>query len=56
MSRPVDLTDEEWEHVLTGLTGVIEVVERRGDELVAALVLRSARQKFIVALAEERGL
>jgi hypothetical protein len=52
----IDLTDEEWEHVLEVLRASIEVIEARGDELVAALVLRSAHQKFIDAIRRERGL
>jgi hypothetical protein len=52
----VDLTDEEWEHVLEVLRASIEIIEARGDELVAALVLRSAHHNFIDAIRRERGL
>ena len=51
----VDLSDEEWEHVLEVLRASIEIIETRSDQLVAALVLRSVHQKFIDAYPTREG-
>jgi len=52
----VELSDEEWEHVLEVLRASVEIIEAQSDELIAALVLRSAHHKFIDAIRRERGL
>jgi hypothetical protein len=48
----VDLDEAELAHLLEALGGVVEIVERRSDELVAAVVLRCVITKILRAIEE----
>jgi len=48
----LDLDEAELAHVLEALGGVVEILERRRDELVAAVILRDVIAKFLRAIEE----
>jgi hypothetical protein len=50
----VELDEAELAHLLDALGGVVEIIERRGDELVAAIILRDVIAKFLRAIEEDR--
>jgi hypothetical protein len=50
----VELDEAELAHMLEALGAVVEVVERRSDELVAAVVLRNVITKVLRAIEEQR--
>ncbi len=54
MQITLDLTEAELAHALEALGGVVEIIERRSDELVAAVILRTVITKILRAIEEER--
>ena len=54
MRITVNLDDAELAHLLEALGGVVDVVERRSDELVAAVILRGVIAKFLRAIEEQQ--
>jgi hypothetical protein len=54
MEITVDLHEAELAHMLEALGAVVEVVERRSDELVAAVILREVITKVLRAIEENR--
>ena len=50
----VDLDEAELAHMLEALGAVVDVVERRSDELVAAVILRNVITKILRAIEERR--
>lgn len=52
MTITVDLDEGELAHVLEALGAVVDVVERRSDELVAAVTLRGVIGKLLRAIEE----
>ena len=49
-----DLDEAELAHTLEALGGVVEILERRSDELVAAIILRDVIAKILRAIEESR--
>ena len=54
MQITVDLDEAELAHLLDALGGVVEILERRSDELVAAVILRDVISKLLRAIEEAR--
>jgi hypothetical protein len=50
----LDLDEAELAHALEALGAVVEVLERRSDELVAAVILRDVIAKILRAIEEAR--
>jgi hypothetical protein len=50
----LELDEAELAHTLEALGGVVEIVERRSDQLVAAVILRGVISKVLRAIEEER--
>jgi hypothetical protein len=50
----VELDEAELAHLLEALGAVVDVIERRSDELVAAVVLRNVITKILRAIEEQR--
>ncbi|WP_420437363.1 hypothetical protein [Candidatus Poriferisocius sp.] len=50
----LDLDEAELAHALEALGGVVEILERRSDELVAAIILRDVIAKILRAIEEAR--
>jgi hypothetical protein len=50
----LDLDDAELAHLLEALGGVVDILERRSDELVAAVILREVIAKVLRAIGEAR--
>jgi hypothetical protein len=50
----VDLDEPELAHLLEALGAVVEIIERRADELVAAVILRGVIAKILRAIEEAR--
>jgi hypothetical protein len=50
----LDLDEVELAHLLDGLGGVVDILERRSDELVAAVILRDVIAKILRAIEEAR--
>jgi hypothetical protein len=50
----LDLDEAELAHTLEALGGVVDIVERRSDELVAAVILRGVIAKILRAIEEAR--
>ena len=50
----LDLDESELAHTLEALGGVVEIIERRSDELVAAVILRGVITKILRAIEEAR--
>lgn len=50
----LDLDEQEVAHTLEALGGVVGVIERRSDELVAAVILRDVIAKILRAIEEDR--
>jgi hypothetical protein len=50
----VELDDAELAHLLEALGAVVEILERRSDELVAAVILRDVIAKVLRAIEEGR--
>ncbi|MFM7224894.1 MAG: hypothetical protein ACKOBG_06975 [Actinomycetota bacterium] len=48
----VDLDEAELAHLLEALGAVVDVVERRSEELVAAVILRNVISKLLRAIEE----
>ncbi len=53
MRIQVDLDEAELAHTLEALGAVVELIERRSDELVAAVVLRNVISKILRAIEEQ---
>lgn len=54
MKLTLDLSEAEIVHTLDALGGVVDVLERRSDELVAAVILRDVISKILNAVEEAR--
>lgn len=54
MRITVELDDAELAHLLEALGAVVEILERRSDELVAAVILRDVIAKVLRAIEEGR--
>lgn len=54
MQISLDLEDAELAHMLEALGAVVDIIERRSDELVAAVVLRGVIAKILRAIEEAR--
>lgn len=54
MEITVDLDEAELAHLLDALGGVVDILERRSDELVAAVILRDVISKILRAIEEAR--
>ena len=52
MRLVVDLDEGELAHLLEAIGAVVDVIERRSDELVAAVVLRGVLSKLLRAIEE----
>lgn len=52
MRVSVELDEAELAHTLEALGAVVDVIERRSDDLVAAVILRSAIAKLLRAIEE----
>ena len=52
MRLEVDLDEGELAHLLEAIGAVVDVIERRSDELVAAVVLRGVISKLLRAIEE----
>jgi len=50
----LELDDAELAHTLEALGGVVEILERRTDELVAAVILQGVIAKILRAIEEAR--
>jgi len=50
----LDLDEAELAHALEALGGVVDIIERRTDELVAAVILREVIAKILRAVEEAR--
>jgi hypothetical protein len=48
----VELDEAELAHMVEALGGVVEIVERRSDQLVAAVILRGVISKVLRAIEE----
>lgn len=54
MQVTLDLDEAELAHTLEALGGVVEIIERRSNELVAAVILRDVIAKILRAIEEAR--
>lgn len=54
MELTLDLDEAELAHTLEALGGVVDILERRSDELVAAVILRNVIAKILRAIEEAR--
>ena len=54
MQITVELGEGELAHTLEALGAVVEIIERRRDELVAAVILREVISKILRAIEEGR--
>ncbi|MBV8304341.1 MAG: hypothetical protein JOZ04_09045 [Acidimicrobiia bacterium] len=54
MRITVDLDEAELAHMLEALGAVVDVVERRTDELVAAVIIRGVITKSLRAIEKAR--
>lgn len=54
MKLVIDFDEVEIVHMLDALGGVVDVLERRSDELVAAIILRDVIAKVLRAVEEAR--
>ena len=54
MQLTLELDEAELAHLLEALGGVVDVLERRSDELVAAVILREVIAKVLRAIEEAR--
>ena len=54
MRITLDLDEVELAHTLEALGAIVEVLERRSDELVAAVILRDVIAKILRAIEEAR--
>ena len=54
MKITVELDKAELAHTLEALGGVVDILERRSDELVAAVILRDVIAKLLRAIEEAR--
>jgi hypothetical protein len=54
MKLTIDVDEAELAHTLEALSGVVEVIERRSDQLVAAVILRGVISKILRAIEEAR--
>lgn len=54
MRITVELDEAELAHTLEALGGVVDILERRSDELVAAVILRDVTAKILRAIEEQR--
>ena len=52
MRIALELDEAELAHTLEALGGVAEVLERRSDELVAAVIIRDVVAKILRAIGE----
>lgn len=52
MRLTLDLDEAELAHTLEALGGVVDILEHRSDELVAAVILRDVIAKFLRAIEE----
>lgn len=52
MRITVDLDEAELAHTLEALGGVVDILERRSNELVAAVILRDVIAKILRAIEE----
>jgi hypothetical protein len=50
----LDLDEAELAHTLEALVAVVDILERRGDELVAAVILRDVIAKILRAIEDAR--
>ncbi|MGI8939597.1 MAG: hypothetical protein ACR2JF_15565 [Iamia sp.] len=50
----VELDESELAHTLEALGGVADILERRSDELVAAVIIRGVIAKITKAIEEQR--
>lgn len=48
------MDEAELAHMLEALGGVVDILERRSDELVAAVILRDVIAKILRAIEEAR--
>ena len=48
----LELDEAELAHTLEALGGVAEILERRSDELVAAVIIRDVAAKILRAIGE----
>jgi hypothetical protein len=48
----LELDEAELAHMLEALGGVVEILERRSDELVAAVILREVIAKILRGIEE----
>jgi hypothetical protein len=54
MRLALELDEAELAHMLEALGAVVELLERRSDELVAAVILREVIAKILRAIEESR--
>jgi hypothetical protein len=54
MEITVELDEPELAHTLEALGAVVEIIERRSDELVAAIILRGVIAMILRAIEEAR--
>lgn len=54
MRITLDLDEAELAHVLDALSGVVDLLERRTDELVAPVIVRDVMAKIVRAVEEAR--
>lgn len=54
MRITLDLDEAELAHTLEALGGVVDILERRSDELVAAVIIRGVIAKIARAIEESR--
>lgn len=52
MRITLDLDEAELAHTLEALGGVVDILEQRSDELVAAIILRDVVAKILRAIEE----
>jgi hypothetical protein len=52
MRLTLDLDEAELAHTLEALGGVVDILERRSGELVAAIILRDVIAKLLRAIEE----
>jgi len=54
MRITLELDEPELAHTLDALGGVVDIIGRRSDELVAAVILRNVIAKIMRAIEEAR--
>lgn len=54
MQITLEMDEAELAHMLEALGGVVDILERRSDELVAAVILRDVIAKILRAIEEAR--